>query len=164
MTSTPMLIFIVQGGWGVGARCNAETCAMVSGVRGATVRHDDSTDGNTLIVLRGVTVDRWPPEQASVLFPWLSFQYNSQPHISVIAMTKSVGVQVPLSGACAKSLQDLINTTEPASEDSSGPLAGHDLPMGTSLSPGCLRLGPDQPGMANNLDPSHAHDLQASTT
>eukprot|EP00961_Rhodomonas_salina_P078586 1056828-Rhodomonas_salina.1 len=59
-TTTPMLIFIVQGGRGVGARCDAETRAMVSasGVRGATVRHDDSTDSNTLIVLRGVTVDR----------------------------------------------------------------------------------------------------------
>eukprot|EP00961_Rhodomonas_salina_P092437 1243574-Rhodomonas_salina.1 len=53
-----MLIFIVQGGGGVGARCDAQTRAMVSGVRGATVRHDDSIDGNTLIVLRGVTVDR----------------------------------------------------------------------------------------------------------
>eukprot|EP00961_Rhodomonas_salina_P081899 1101213-Rhodomonas_salina.1 len=60
-----MLIFIVQGGRGVGARCNAEmreagaeTRAMVSGVRGATARHHDSTDGNTLIALRGVTVDR----------------------------------------------------------------------------------------------------------
>eukprot|EP00961_Rhodomonas_salina_P209412 2826904-Rhodomonas_salina.1 len=51
-----MLIFIIQGGWGVGARCNAETRAMISGVRGATARHDDRTDGNTLIVLRGVTV------------------------------------------------------------------------------------------------------------
>eukprot|EP00961_Rhodomonas_salina_P031532 424850-Rhodomonas_salina.1 len=60
MTSTPMLIFIIQGGWGVGARCDAETraAAMVSGVRGATARHDDSNDGKTLIVLRGVTVDR----------------------------------------------------------------------------------------------------------
>eukprot|EP00961_Rhodomonas_salina_P194126 2620990-Rhodomonas_salina.1 len=45
-----MLFFIIQGGGGVGARFEAEISTTVSGVRGATARHDGNADSHTLIV------------------------------------------------------------------------------------------------------------------